>query len=119
MALLIAALGFLAPVRRVLARVLPLDPESFVHTVALVLVTGLTLISIVPLCILSEPPLLMVDLSEVGSTPGAMMRSQLYGLMWLVPADRWGDEEHEAIIRPLDIAAEQRHHADVVDQHRT
>jgi hypothetical protein len=26
--------------------------------------------------------------------------------MWLVPADRWGDEEHEAIIRPLDLDAE-------------
>ncbi|MCB0967004.1 MAG: cupin domain-containing protein [Ilumatobacter sp.] len=26
--------------------------------------------------------------------------------MWLVPADEWGDEQHEAIVRPLDIGAE-------------
>jgi len=32
-------------------------------------------------------------------------------VMWLVPAHLWGDEEHEAIIRPLDIAAEQRRFA--------
>lgn len=30
-----------------------------------------------------------------------------FEVMWLVPADLWGDEEHEAIIRPLDLAAEQ------------
>ncbi|HEV7679821.1 MAG TPA: VOC family protein [Candidatus Dormibacteraeota bacterium] len=24
-----------------------------------------------------------------------------FEVMWLVPADRWGEEEHEAIIRPL------------------
>lgn len=26
-----------------------------------------------------------------------------FEVMWLVPPDRWGDEEHEAIIRPLDL----------------
>lgn len=31
-----------------------------------------------------------------------------FEVMWLVPADQWGDEEHEAIIRPLDLAAERR-----------
>lgn len=29
-----------------------------------------------------------------------------FEVMWLVPPDRWGDEEHEAIIRPLDITSE-------------
>jgi catechol-2,3-dioxygenase len=29
-------------------------------------------------------------------------------VMWLVPADRWGEEETEAIIRPLDLAADRR-----------
>jgi catechol-2,3-dioxygenase len=37
-----------------------------------------------------------------------------FEVMWLVPPDRWGDEEHEAIIRPLDLDAEQRAFADVV-----
>jgi catechol-2,3-dioxygenase len=32
-----------------------------------------------------------------------------FEVMWLVPAEQWGAEEHEAIIRPLDLAAEKRH----------
>jgi hypothetical protein len=28
-----------------------------------------------------------------------------FEVMWLVPADQWGAEEHEAIIRPLDLRA--------------
>ncbi len=31
-----------------------------------------------------------------------------FEVMWLVPAEQWGDEEHQAIIRPLDLAAEKR-----------
>jgi catechol-2,3-dioxygenase len=34
-----------------------------------------------------------------------------FEVMWLVPPRLWGDEEHEAIIRPLDIDAEQRRFA--------
>ncbi len=30
-----------------------------------------------------------------------------FEVMWLTPARHWGDEEHEAIIRPLDIAADK------------
>ena len=29
-----------------------------------------------------------------------------FEVMWLVPADEWGAEEHEAIVRPLDLAAD-------------
>ena len=36
-----------------------------------------------------------------------------FEVMWLVPADRWGDEEHQAIVRPLDIAADRRRFADL------
>ena len=31
-----------------------------------------------------------------------------FEVMWLVPPELWGDEEHEAIIRPLNIDAERR-----------
>jgi catechol-2,3-dioxygenase len=34
-----------------------------------------------------------------------------FEVMWLVPARLWGAEEHEAIIRPLDLDAELRHFA--------
>ena len=38
-----------------------------------------------------------------------------FEVMWLVPADRWGKEEHEAIIRPLDLAAEARRFPDMME----
>jgi catechol-2,3-dioxygenase len=31
-----------------------------------------------------------------------------FEVMWLTPASAWGAEEHEAVIRPLDLEAEQR-----------
>jgi catechol-2,3-dioxygenase len=37
-----------------------------------------------------------------------------FEVMWLVPADQWGEEEHQAIIRPLDLDAEQRRFAGLV-----
>jgi catechol-2,3-dioxygenase len=30
-----------------------------------------------------------------------------FEVTWVVPPEHWGDEEHEAIIRPLDIAADR------------
>ena len=37
-----------------------------------------------------------------------------FEVMWLVPARLWGSEEHEAIIRPLDIEAERRRFAELL-----
>jgi catechol-2,3-dioxygenase len=34
-----------------------------------------------------------------------------FEVMWLVPATLWGAEEHEAIVRPLDLDAERRRFA--------
>ena len=34
-----------------------------------------------------------------------------FEVMWLTPAGTWGDEEHEAIVRPLDLEAERRRFA--------
>jgi catechol-2,3-dioxygenase len=34
-----------------------------------------------------------------------------FEVMWLVPAEHWGDAEHEAIVRPLNIAADRAHFA--------
>ena len=38
-----------------------------------------------------------------------------FEVMWLVPADRWGEEEHEAIVRPLDLAAEAQRFPDMME----
>jgi catechol-2,3-dioxygenase len=33
-----------------------------------------------------------------------------FEVMWLVPPDRWGAEETQAIVRPLDLDADRRRH---------
>jgi catechol-2,3-dioxygenase len=35
-----------------------------------------------------------------------------FEVMWLTPAATWGDEEHEAVIRPLDLDAAKRQYAE-------
>ena len=35
-----------------------------------------------------------------------------FEVMWLVPPDQWGEDEHEAIIRPLNLAADMKRFAD-------
>ncbi|MEM1333145.1 MAG: VOC family protein [Actinomycetota bacterium] len=44
-----------------------------------------------------------------------------FEVMWLAPPEAWGDEEHQAIVRPLDLTAETaRHGADTVSStHRS
>jgi uncharacterized protein len=88
-ALLLACLGFIPQVRWGLSRFLPINPHSFVHTVALVTVTGLTLVSFAPLLMLGEPPLLaesalgMVRDSGTVGDDGLLM--QMYTLVWTLP----------------------------------
>jgi catechol-2,3-dioxygenase len=64
---------------------------------------------------LAELETMRERLLEAGALVGASdhgANKSLYGhdpdglefeVMWLVPADRWGAEEHEAIVRPLDL----------------
>ncbi len=89
-ALLISLLGFIPAVRRGLSRVVPLDPDSFVHMIALVAVTALSLVSFVPLLVLGEPALLTGNalgaLEEaVGEGTDALL-TQTYTLVWIIPA---------------------------------
>ncbi len=91
---LLGAACFLAPVRRGLSRLLPIDPGSFVHAVALATVVTLTLIGFVPLLALSTPPLLSTvadvaaDGGELAGGRGnwGMLRDDLYALVWMLPA---------------------------------
>ena len=93
-ALIVASLGFIPAVRRAASRVLPLDPDSFVHMLMLVAAIGLTLLCFVPLMALGEPVLLAL-LRRAGTTgadltgargQNGQLRDTLYGLVWLVPA---------------------------------
>ena len=41
-----------------------------------------------------------------------------FEVMWLVPAEYWGDEENEAIIRPLDLEADKVRFAELSGEAR-
>lgn len=90
LALLFSLLGFIPWVRQQLSRVLPLDPDSFVHTIALVSVTALSLISFVPLLVLGEPAILsenaMSVLGESMAEGTDALLTQTYTLIWIIPA---------------------------------
>jgi membrane protease YdiL (CAAX protease family) len=91
-AVVIGALGFIPGVRRWLSRFLPINPDSFVHMVAVVAVVALMLLSFIPLIVLGAPPILALidsaggaaDLTG-GQDDAAQLRSTVYGLIWTVP----------------------------------
>ncbi|NTU78745.1 MAG: CPBP family intramembrane metalloprotease [Chloroflexales bacterium] len=86
----LGALLLIPALRRAIARRIPIDPGSFVHTTALVAVVAIGLICAVPLLVLGAPPLLaMVDQltgEALGRDQAGMLRDQLYGLAWTIPA---------------------------------
>jgi membrane protease YdiL (CAAX protease family) len=86
----IGALGFIPSVRQGAARLLPLDPTSFVHTIALVTVMSVILISVIPLLVLAAPPLLsaVTNASAQGrdlNGNNSEVLGQLYELVWVIP----------------------------------
>jgi membrane protease YdiL (CAAX protease family) len=88
---LIGLAGFHPSVRRMAARVLPIDADSFVDATALATVLGLTVIAFVPLLVLGEPPLLLLssvteEIKNSDGGEGAELRSTVYGFLWLVPS---------------------------------
>ncbi len=89
---LIGAAAFFRTVRLRLRRFLPIDPDSFVHTVALATVITFTLASFAPLLVLGVPPLLST-VEEIGAEGGiggrgssGALRDDLYALGWMIPA---------------------------------
>lgn len=92
-AVVIGALGLIPAVRRALSRIIPIDPDSFVHMIALVAIVGLTLLCFLPLIVLAEPPLLKLVASAAqqgtdltgGQDDAAQLRSTVYGLVWTLP----------------------------------
>lgn len=84
------ALCILPTVRRLLARIVPIDPGSFVHTVALVAVVTIGLIAVAPLLVLGAPPFLTLvdDLAgdAAGRDAAGLLRDQIYSLIWTIPA---------------------------------
>lgn len=89
----LVSLALLIPaVRRLVGRLIPIDPDSFVHTVALVAIVAIGLLCTIPLIVLGKPPLLslvgQIDAGNAaqGRDSAGLLRDQLYSLVWTVPA---------------------------------
>jgi hypothetical protein len=84
--------GYLPRARLAAARRLPFDPDSFVHATALATVLALTVVLVVPLVVLGQPPLLLLFERFSDFDPGIMSdlaktdtrRDNLYTLVWTV-----------------------------------
>lgn len=89
---LFAASMLFRPVRALMSRIMPIDPDSFVHKIALAFITLLMLSSFVPLLVLSgRPPLLELVKGAGQTTLGGQdisvgPLSLVYQFAWMVPA---------------------------------
>ncbi len=88
--LLLGIAALLPPVRRRVSRVLPLDPGSFVHGMALALVVSLSLTLLAPLIVTGLPPLLSDAFLQFAESSGSLdaqsnLLATVYVLVWTVP----------------------------------
>ncbi|MCG8353162.1 MAG: CPBP family intramembrane metalloprotease [Chloroflexales bacterium] len=89
----LGALGFVPIVRQRLSAYIPIEPSSFVQTIALVTIVALTLLCFLPLLVIGEPILLSVinDAMDRGLEPtgarsdAGLLLDTLYGLIWVIP----------------------------------
>ena len=80
---------FLPVIRRKAAVLTDIDPQSFVHAIALATVIAITLMCLVPLVAVGEPPLLpllKVDGGMALPPDDEQLRSTFYMLVWGLPA---------------------------------
>jgi len=80
--------GFSRRVRGQISRVLPFDPDSHVHTVALCCVLALIAMPLVPLLLTGNAPFLNPDLQSVLGIgleePGSTVKIDTFSLIWTV-----------------------------------
>lgn len=84
LAILLSAAMLFKPVRVLVSRIMPIDPDNFVHKIALSVLTMILLSSFIPLLILGgKPPLLNVDLSNPAFATGP--EDLVYQFVWTIP----------------------------------
>jgi len=85
---LLCLIGFSRAFRGLLARVLPFDPDSFIHTAGLVCILALVMIPVIPLIITGNAPFLnpvMQRMLGIGlEEPGSTVRLDAFMLIWTV-----------------------------------
>lgn len=86
---ILSGLGFVPAVRRWLSRFIPLDPNSFVHTIALVSIVATALLCFIPLAVIQAPPTLqlLTNQPSVGESVAQStgVSNLVYRLVWAVP----------------------------------
>jgi uncharacterized protein len=84
----LSAATLFRPVRVKLARIMPIDPDNFVHTIALGILTLIFFSSLVPLLVLGgRPPLLELVTGASGLGDFSVRPVDLvYQLVWTIPA---------------------------------
>lgn len=85
---LVSLVGFSRRFRGLLARILPIDPDSFIHTIALVTVLALILLPLVPLAATGNAPFLDANFQDVlgigTEAPGSSVNLDTFTLIWTV-----------------------------------
>lgn len=85
---IVSLMGFSRRFRGLLARVLPIDPDSFVHTIALVTVLALILMPLVPLAVTGNAPFLDANLQNIlgigTEAPGSSVNLDTFTLIWTI-----------------------------------
>lgn len=83
----ISLLPLLAPVRRWLARLVPIDPTAVTHTIALCAALALVLLPPATVIVLGGlPPLLQIVSRMPAEATAVRPLDQIYSFVWLVPA---------------------------------
>ena len=91
LAALLSAAMLLRPVRKAISRIMPIDPDNFVHKIALSILTLILLTWFIPLIVLGgTPPLLTLvngaGNSSLNSALSVGPESLVYQFIWTIPA---------------------------------
>lgn len=91
LATIIALLALWRPVRLLLARIMPVDPDNFVHKIALSILLLIGISSFIPLIVLGgQPPLLELvknsSIDNLGSQASVRPIDLIYQFIWTIPA---------------------------------
>lgn len=91
LAALLSAAMLLRPVRKAISRIMPIDPDNFVHKIALSILTLILLTSFIPLIVLGGTPPLLTLVNGAGNTSlnsalSVGPESLVYQFIWTIPA---------------------------------
>jgi len=85
---IICLTGFSRRFRGLLARVLPFDPDSYVHMIGLICVIAMIVMPLIPLIVTHNAPFLNAELQDLmglgAEVPGSSVKTDTYSLIWTI-----------------------------------